>query len=400
MKKNGFTLVEMLVVVIFITIIALMSVPVITNMIKKGNDDKYNIFLADIYLATEAYLESNKDDYPYLNVEGASTYVYMKDLVDEKLVSTNLVNPRYCVNDECIAKKIATCTSDECVVDDYTIIVTKDEDGKYVYSFKQGIAEECEYSVGQEFLFDYTGSVQTFTPKCSGRYKIEAWGAQGGSCSSTYIGGKGGYSVGTIKLYINNEINIAVGQAGSLYQRNTINNGTFNSGGGASFEDNNWYGGTGGGATDFSLSNEYTTNLTNLTYVNTNAYYNRRILVAGGGGGATCGVENYSGGEGGGLTTNTITGFGNSTTQYGASQTTAGYNTSTNAQSKTLGGFGYGGRGYYGGGGGAGWYGGGGGYGSPGTGGSGYLSSSLTDSSMESGVNEGDGHAKITYLGL
>ena len=57
MKKNGFTLVEMVVILIFITIIALMSVPVITNMLKKGEDDKYNMFLDDIYLATEAYIE-------------------------------------------------------------------------------------------------------------------------------------------------------------------------------------------------------------------------------------------------------------------------------------------------------------------------------------------------------
>ena len=133
MKKNGFTLIEMIVILIFLSIITLMAVPNITNMIKKGEEDKYNLFLSDVFLATEAYLEKNKDDYPYLNVEGAETYIYMKDLVDEKFVSTNLVNPKYCVENECSSKKIATCTSDECVVDDYTIIVTKDEDGKYNY---------------------------------------------------------------------------------------------------------------------------------------------------------------------------------------------------------------------------------------------------------------------------
>ena len=142
MKKNGFTLMEMIVILIFITIIALMSVPSITNMIKKGEEDKYNIFLNDVYLATEAYIEKYKDDYPSLNVEGSNTYIYMKDLVDEKLVSTNLVNPKYCVNDECTSRKVAVCNNVVCVVDDYTIIVTKDDDGKYNYRLEIGIIDE------------------------------------------------------------------------------------------------------------------------------------------------------------------------------------------------------------------------------------------------------------------
>lgn len=144
MKREGFTLVEMLVILIFLSFIALMAVPNITSMIKKSEDDKYNIFLNDVFLATEAYIEKYKDDYPSLSMDGVNTYIYMKDLVDEGLISTNLVNPKYCVNNECTSKKIATCSSKTCSVDEYTIIVKKDEDGKYKYELKNEKIEPIE----------------------------------------------------------------------------------------------------------------------------------------------------------------------------------------------------------------------------------------------------------------
>jgi hypothetical protein len=45
----------------------------------------------------------------------------------------------------------------------------------------------------------YSGNYKTITlPR--GTFKLECWGAQGGSFNTTYVGGKGGYSVGTIEL--------------------------------------------------------------------------------------------------------------------------------------------------------------------------------------------------------
>ena len=62
---------------------------------------------------------------------------------------------------------------------------------------------------GDILNFDYTGTVQTVTlPK--GTYKLECWGAQGGTYSS-YIGGYGGYSKGTITLTEATTVYISVG---------------------------------------------------------------------------------------------------------------------------------------------------------------------------------------------
>ena len=63
----------------------------------------------------------------------------------------------------------------------------------------------CPYLAGQTWNYDYTGGEQTFTVPCEGEYKLETWGAQGASDSTTYHGGYGAYTNGHI--YLNNHSN-------------------------------------------------------------------------------------------------------------------------------------------------------------------------------------------------
>lgn len=130
--KKGLTLVEMIAIMSIFAIIVFISFPIIDGMIKQGDEDKYNLFLNDIYLATEAYIQKYSDNYPDLN--SSYNFVYMKELVEEKLVKSTLVNPKYCDNNGCSSKQISTCNqNNECVVDDYTIIVGKDTSGVLKY---------------------------------------------------------------------------------------------------------------------------------------------------------------------------------------------------------------------------------------------------------------------------
>lgn len=108
--------------------------------------------------------------------------------------------------------------------------------------------------------FNYTGSVQSKTLK-PGTYTIECWGGQGGTYSS-YIGGYGGYSKGTITLTEATTVYISVGGAGS----SSSTAAGFN-GGGTGISS----GRGGGGATDVRIGQ--------------NSLYSR-VIVAGGGGGA------------------------------------------------------------------------------------------------------------------
>ena len=144
-------------------------------------------------------------------------------------------------------------------------------------------------------LFEYTGDYQTFTVPVTGKYKIETWGAQGGSAKYTinYDGGKGAYASGSIDLKKNDKLYLYVGgQGASVSGTSTatvIDNGKgYNGGGSASFQSSNSAGGGGGGATDVRL----------------NQSLSSRIIVAAGGGGGRSHVNspNYSGVGGSGGT--------------------------------------------------------------------------------------------------
>ena len=130
--NKGFTLIEMIVTMTIFVIIALIAFPIINGMVQKGNNDKYNLFLNDVFLATEAYIQKYSDNYPNLS-NNNYVFVYMDELVQEGLVKSTLVNPNYCNNTRCFPKQISTCENGNCTIDNYTIIVGKNSDGVLYY---------------------------------------------------------------------------------------------------------------------------------------------------------------------------------------------------------------------------------------------------------------------------
>ena len=218
--------------------------------------------------------------------------------------------------------------------------------------------------------FDFTGDVQIFTVPVSGNYKVEVWGAQGGSYIDDYYGGYGGYSKGDIYLPKDEILYIYVGGEGKLAtwtnKGDVSASGGYNGGGNVrlSYPNNNWdsyfirYGGSGGGATHIATSKGLLSTLINKK--------NDILIVAGGGGGyggyyVNNKMNNFSSqGHGGGFKGVT------SNSNYGAiggTQTIAGYSAYDN--SKGVASFGQGGSsrtsGFYvlGGAGGGGFFGGG-----------------------------------------
>ena len=241
---------------------------------------------------------------------------------------------------------------------------------------------------------DYStvGIHEVMLPK--GTYKLEVWGAQGGGGTS---GGKGGYSTGVLSLSKSTQVTVYVGgQGGSP----SSTSGGFNGGG-----KTNTAGYGGGGATDIRMGG---------------VDLDDRIIVAGGGGG----IGPAAGGAGGGANQNGLAGTdscgmpgqGGTTSAGGAG---GGADNGRDDCGKD-GSFGIGAdawceswnpTGHGGGAGGGGYYGGGSGShddyykrqdndDSGGGGGSGYASSILDEISGETGVRTGDGHARITPVGL
>lgn len=269
------------------------------------------------------------------------------------------------------------------------------------------------------YLFNYTGSSQSFTAPISGYYKFEAWGASGGN-----NGGLGGYTSGNVFLNENDSIKVYVGGQGgqsSSYSTTTRFNGGYNGGGTARGPQGGqasriW--GSGGGATDFRY---------------TGTSVNDRIMVAGAGGGNYSNPTVYKGGFGGNLFAgsgvNSLSNLSYGGPGTGANQTSGGYHLNTSGTAVEYGQFGSAvtgpeGDNYYSGGGG-GYYGGGNsGHVQSGGGGSSFISgfagvNAITSASstspsnntrhysgkyfiggnMISGLNTGNGKSVITYLG-
>ena len=157
-----------------------------------------------------------------------------------------------------------------------------EEKGKVENKLVTGVYSSCEYEDGTTWNFDYTGGEQTFTVPCDGEYKLETWGAQGGSSFSylptytqTAIGTNGAMAILEDSMKNQQKLYINVGGSGENATQSAPGKGGYNGGG---------YGGTfkgistgyvncggGGGSTDIRILQSDLTS---------------RLIVAGGGAGA------------------------------------------------------------------------------------------------------------------
>jgi len=277
-------------------------------------------------------------------------------------------------------------------------------------------------AVGSYYTYSTPSGYSTLTVPITGNYKLEVWGAQGGTINSTYPGGYGGYSTGEINLIKNETLYIYVGGQGK-YVDNGFAEGGYNGGGSSSASystSNNFkYAGAGGGATHIAKTGGL---LSSLSAYAKN--HNSPILIVAGGGGGAGGWKGsassvyFAGGSGGGETG--VSGSSSRNSSSGGTQTSVGSGSAT-------GGFGKGASSSSNGGGGGGYYGGGAAVYGSGSGGSGYIAHNslknkymycykCTPSSVEASktyntttnvsetaisnyVKSKNGYAKITFIG-
>ena len=297
-NKKGFTLVEILAVLVVLAIIVLLALNKIRDSMKKSNEKSY-IANAQVFInavndaASTSRLTGNFEDGFYsvatvfsqgINISGTKPTKGYINISDGSVTSG-------CLQYDTVSVNI---------------------DGEAL-TYADGI---CVLEVN--LTYAYTGEMEEFKVNHSGLYKLEVWGAKGGYRSEPANGGNGGYSSGEIHLNSGDVLYISVGSAG--------NNGGYNGGGVRTT-----YSG-GGGASDIRIEGK--------------SLYNR-ILVAGGGG--SDGAARYGGGYGGGLSGQSISSGCGSGGGGGTQTAGAGFG---------VGGTGVASNGGYGGGGGGGWYGG------------------------------------------
>ncbi len=177
-----------------------------------------------------------------------------------------------------------------------TITVTEPNCASTVYKIK---VIKDDAPVVTPYDFPYTGKIQTFTAPITGYYRLETWGAQGGSTSG-YNGGYGGYSTGTVRLKKDETVYIVVGGKGlgATAQGQSLIGG-YNGGGSVSGNGRvNHMTASGGGATHIA---------TKTGLLSTLSEDKESILIVSGGGGGARNQANHEaaarwghGGSGGG----------------------------------------------------------------------------------------------------
>ena len=112
-KNKGFTLLEVIGVVLILSLILIISVPSLTRTLKKNEQKKYNAYLDNIVLASENYFVRN-----VLNNRSVDSYtITLGDLIDSEYITEVVVNPS---NEKRLSR-------------DTEINITKKVDGTYNY---------------------------------------------------------------------------------------------------------------------------------------------------------------------------------------------------------------------------------------------------------------------------
>ena len=121
MKNKGFTLVEILGVMTLLAVIFALVYPNVIHMLDQGKQAEYEEYQNDIFLATEAYLNSDVSMSSSLNGVGDEVSIPFVTLLESGFLSSSIVDPRTGHN---VVEQ----------ANDKRVIVTKVADGTFSYS--------------------------------------------------------------------------------------------------------------------------------------------------------------------------------------------------------------------------------------------------------------------------
>lgn len=93
--KKGFTLVELLGILMILGVITLIAAPAIVSTNKKSIDNDYKEFKKTIENAAEVYVETHLDDLDVINLKnnGSSMDIDVSTLISSGLINGGMKNP-------------------------------------------------------------------------------------------------------------------------------------------------------------------------------------------------------------------------------------------------------------------------------------------------------------------
>ena len=311
--KKGFTLVEVLAVIVILGLLVVIIVPVVNNLLGDSEDALYDKQIDSIEKATQKYMVEHSE---FMPDEGGSTSFYLYELVNNGVIENNkIINPK---------------TKEE--LDGCVVVSYNNEFNQFEYNYSDD-DNECSLS-----SFDYSGTEQVYVANSTGYYRVETWGAQGGNLQSKILsdfpsysslrGGYGGYSSGIVNLEKNTILYINIGGQGDFVTYSSSNiKGGYNGGGeGGHGAITYWVNNRGkvaplassggGGATSVAFVSGL---LSHIGYQQS-ITNNKLLLVSGGGGGISM-ISTGNGGSGGGIQGSAGVSFSNISVN-GGNQTT------------------------------------------------------------------------------
>ena len=94
MKKNGFTLIELVTVIALLSIVGVILIPKISDMFQTSKADQLEEVRQEVVTATEVYLNSScgNDSYDKL-IENDSIKIYLSSISSCGLIDNKIYNP-------------------------------------------------------------------------------------------------------------------------------------------------------------------------------------------------------------------------------------------------------------------------------------------------------------------
>ena len=94
MNSKGFTLIEVIAIMVILVGIFLVSFPVFSNMAKSEENNKYNNMINDLCTAGKTYIYSNMDNFSNLSTVGSQIDLEIEELIIYGNVDKKLLNPK------------------------------------------------------------------------------------------------------------------------------------------------------------------------------------------------------------------------------------------------------------------------------------------------------------------
>lgn len=92
-NKKGFTLIEIIAVIVLIAVISLITFLSVTAMIKNNKIKQLKVFSDNLTNAAEVYMVDKKEDFSNFNKVGDTTIISSTEMINAGYIDKNMDNP-------------------------------------------------------------------------------------------------------------------------------------------------------------------------------------------------------------------------------------------------------------------------------------------------------------------